>query len=126
MTKEKVEMLKRMKIKRVHFAWDRYEDKKIVVPKFKMFSEMTGWDHRKMSVYMLCNFNTTFEQDLERVYTLRDMGYSPFVMLYDKEHLSEGNRLRHLQRWVNNCIIFRSCEKFEDFDNRKRKRTGGK
>lgn len=115
MTEEKAKMLKQMKIKQVHFAWDRYEDKKEIVPKFKMFAKSTGWDYRKMAVYILCNFDTTFEQDLERIYTLRDMGYNPYVMLYDKEYIPQGHRLRHLQRWVNNRIIFRTCKKFEDY-----------
>ena len=44
MTEEKAEMIKRIKVKNIHFAWDRYEDKDKIVPKFKMFSELTGWD----------------------------------------------------------------------------------
>ena len=116
MTEEKAEMIKRIKTKNIHFAWDRYEDKKKIVPKLKMFKEYTGYDYRKLTVYMLCNFDTTFEQDLERVYLLRDLGYNPYVMLYDKEHIPTGHRLKHLQRWVNNRIIFRTCEKFEEFD----------
>lgn len=116
MTQEKAEYIKRMKIKRIHFAWDRYEDKEKIIPKFK---EITGWERRKMGVYVLCNFNTTFEQDLERVYTLRDLGYAPYVMLYDKQNIPAGHRLKHLQRWVNNRIIFNSCKRFEDFDIRK-------
>lgn len=116
MTEEKAEMIKRIKTKNIHFAWDRYEDKEKIVPKLKMFKEYTGYDYRKLTVYMLCNFDTTFEQDLERVYLLRDLGYNPFVMLYDKEHIPTGHKLKHLQRWVNNRIIFRTCEKFEEFD----------
>ncbi len=116
MTEEKAEMIKRIKTKNIHFAWDRYEDKEKIVPKLKMFKEYTGYDYRKLTVYMLCNFDTTFEQDLERVYLLRDLGYNPYVMLYDKEHIPTGHRLKHLQRWVNNRIIFRTCEKFEEFD----------
>lgn len=115
MTDEKAEYIKQMKIKQIHFAWDRYEDKEIIVPKFKMFAELTKWDYRKMSVYCLCNFNTSFDQDLERVYTLRDLGYSPYVMLYEKEKLPEGHKLRHLQRYVNCRWIFRSCGSFEDY-----------
>lgn len=116
MTEEKAEMIKRIKTKNIHFAWDRYEDKEKIVPKLKMFKEYTGYDYRKLTVYMLCNFDTTFEQDLERVYLLRDLGYNPYVMLYDKEHIPTGHKLKHLQRWVNNRIIFRTCEKFEEFD----------
>ena len=68
MTDEKAGYIKRMKIKQVHFAWDRYEDKEKIVPQFKRFKEITQWDYRKLGVYVLCNFNTTFEQDLDRVY----------------------------------------------------------
>ena len=119
MTDEKAEYIKRMKIKQVHFAWDRYEDKEKIVPQFKRFKEITQWDYRKLGVYVLCNFNTTFEQDLDRVYTLRELGYNPYVMLYEKDKLPAGHRLKLLQRWVNNRIIFRSCKKFEEYDGRK-------
>ena len=115
MTDEKAEYLKQMKIKQIHFAWDRYEDKDIIVPKFKKFAELTGWNYRKMTVYCLCNFNTTFEQDLERIYTLRDLGYSPYVMLYEKDKIPVGHKLRKLQRYVNSRAIFRSCNSFEDY-----------
>lgn len=115
MTEEKAEMLKQMKIKQVHFAWDKYEDKEIVVSRFRAFKEITGWDKRKLGVYVLTNFNTTFDQDLERVYTLRDLGYSPYVMIYDKQNVPRGHDLRRLQRWVNSRVAFSAVEKFEDF-----------
>lgn len=115
MTSEKAEYLKQMRIKQIHFAWDRYEDKDIVVPKLKEFQKNTGWGYGKMTVYCLCNFDTTFEQDLERIYTLRDIGYSPYVMLYDNDKLPKGHRLKKLQRYVNNRFIFRSCKSFEDY-----------
>ncbi len=115
MTNEKIEYIKRMKIKQIHFAWDRYEDKEIIVPKFKMFAESTNWDHRKMSVYCLCNFDTTLEQDLERIYTLKDLGYSPYVMLYGKEKIPPGHIMRKLQRWCNMRTVFRTVDKFENY-----------
>lgn len=115
MTEEKAEMLKQMKVKQVHFAWDKYEDKEIVVPKFKQFKEITQWDKRKLSVYVLTNFNTTHEQDLERIYTLRELGYWPYVMVYDKEHLPKGHITRKLQRWVNMRAVFETIPKFEDY-----------
>lgn len=115
MTEQKAEMLKQMKVKQVHFAWDKYEDKDIVVPKFKQFKEITQWDKRKLSVYVLTNFNTTHEQDLERIYTLRDLGYWPYVMIYDKEHLPKGHITRRLQRWVNMRAVFEKITRFEDY-----------
>lgn len=119
MTEEKAEMIKRIKIKNIHFAWDRYEDKDKIVPKFKMFSELTGWDRRKMTVYVLTNFDTTIEQDLERIYTLRKLGYWPYVMIYDKEHTKPTDTVRKLQRWVNMRAIFESTPRFEDYQKRK-------
>ena len=119
MTEEKTEMIKRIKIKNIHFAWDRYEDRDKIVPKFKMFSELTGWDRRKMTVYVLTNFDTTIEQDLERIYTLRELGYWPYVMIYDKEHTKSTDTARKLQRWVNMRAIFESTPRFEDYQKRK-------
>ena len=115
MTAEKADMLKRIKVKNLHFAWDRYEDKDKILPKFKMFKMITGIDYRKLGVYVLCNFNTSIEQDLERIYYLRYLGFSPYVMLYNKESIPKGHELRKLQRWVNNRIIFAKCETFEDY-----------
>ena len=119
MTEEKAEMIKRIKIKNIHFAWDRYEDKDKIVPKFKMFSELTGWDRRKMTVYVLTNFDTTIGQDLDRIYTLRELGYWPYVMIYDKEHTKSSDTVRKLQRWVNMRAIFESTPRFEDYQKRK-------
>ena len=118
MTEEKAEYLKRMKIKRVHFAWDKYEDRDMIVPKFKAFKEITGWDVRKTVVYVLVGFNTTLEQDLERIYTIRDLGYWPFVMIYEKEKLPPRHILKQLQRWVNMRAVFQTVAKFEDYLNK--------
>ena len=115
MTKEKAELIKQMKIKELHFAWDRYEDKDIIVPKFKMFKEITQIDIRKLIVFVLCNFDTTIEQDLERIYTLRDLGYWAYVMLYDKEHIPKNSKLRKMARWVNMRSVFATVPKFEDY-----------
>ena len=115
MTDEKAEYIKRMKIKQIHFAWDKYEDKDMIIPKFEAFKEITGWDKRKLPVYVLCNFNTTHEQDLERIYTLRELGYWPYVMIYEKEKLPKGHVTRRLQRWVNMRAIFENVTRFEDY-----------
>ncbi len=70
---------------------------------------------RKTGVFVLTNFNTTLEQDLERIYTLRDMDYNPYVMIYDKEHTMPGDPVRRLQRWVNNRKIFKTEPRFENY-----------
>lgn len=115
---EKAEYLKQIKVKQVHFAWDRYEDKNIIIPKFKELKEILGWDKRKLPVYVLTNFNTTFEQDLERVYLLKDLGYWPYVMIYNKQNTKPSDLVRKLQRWVNNRTIFESCKSFEEYNKK--------
>lgn len=121
MTEQKAEMLKKIKVKTVHFAWDRYEDKKIVLKKLEMFKRMTNWDRRKMVVYVLCGDREkeVLRTDLERIYTLREMGYWPYVMLYDKENIPKGHKLRKLQRWVNNRFIWERVDTFEEYLSRK-------
>lgn len=115
MTEEKAEHIKRMKIKQIHFAWDKYEDREMIVPKFDEFKRITEWDKRKLGVYVLTNFNTTHEQDLERIYTLRELGYWPYVMIYEKEKLPRGHITRKLQRWVNMRAIFENVPRFEEY-----------
>lgn len=115
MTDKKAAYIKKMKIKQIHFAWDRYEDREKILPLFRIFKELTGWDYRKMTVYVLCGYNTTLEQDLERIYTLRDLGYSPYIMIYDKYKRKRKDDLVRLQRWVNSRFAFAACKRFEDY-----------
>ena len=116
MTPEKIELLNKIKMREIHFAWDRYEDKDIILPKLEEFARLSKKKitPRNSIVYTIVNFDTTFEQDLERVYTLRKMGYWAYIMIYDKEHCDK--RYKRLQRWVNNRFIFSKCEKFEDYE----------
>lgn len=116
MTAEKAEYIRQIKVKTVHFAWDRYEDKEMIIPRFKSFKEITGWGRDRLIVYCLTNYDTTLEQDLERVYTLRDMGYSPDVRIYEKYSLPKGHILIKLQRYVNSQPIFNTVKRFDDYD----------
>lgn len=115
MTEEKAEALKHIKTKRIHFAFDRYEDADEILPRLKVFRDRTNIRPRDIVVYVLCGFDTTLEQDLERIYKIREIGFSPYVMLYDKEHIPKRDNLRRLQRWVNARQAFWSTERFEDY-----------
>lgn len=115
MTEEKAELLKQIKIRHIHFAYDRYEDKEMIEPRFRKLKKITGWTRNKVVVYVLCGFNTTMEQNLERIMFLRGLDFQPYVMLYDKENIPKGHELRKLQRWVNNNILFWSCPTFEEY-----------
>lgn len=115
MTEEKALMLDRIRIKEIHFAWDRYEDKDKVLPKLKLYAEVSKHSPHAHNaiVYTLVNFSTTLEEDLDRIYTLRDLGYWAYVMIYDKEHCDPIYKA--LSRWVNNRFVFAKVDRFEDY-----------
>lgn len=124
LTEENIEIIKRIKLKMIHFAWDNVEDEKMIVPKLRLFKEKTGIDKRKCTVYVLTNFNSTLQEDLYRVYKIRDMGMAPYIMIYEKQ--TAPQIIRDLQNWVNNRIIWYSNET-ATFENYKRShRTKGR
>lgn len=100
-----------MRIKGLHFAWDNPKDD--LEGKFRNFANGFRRKSNIGTVYCLTNFNSTMEENLYRIYTLRDMGYDPYVMVYDKPHAPK--EIKQLQRWCNNKIIFKSCKRFEDY-----------
>ena len=108
-----IEDINHMKIKRLHFAWDNPKDD--LEGKFRMFAERFRRKTNIGTVYCLTNFNSTMEENLYRIYTLRDIGYDPYVMIYNKPDAPK--EIRHLQRWCNNKLIFKSVPRFEDYKN---------
>lgn len=106
-----IELIKRMKIDCLHFAWDNPDDD--LLPKFKDVAGELNLPIRKLKAYVLTNFNTTHEQDLYRIYSLRDVGVDPYVMIYDKYNAPKITR--RLQRWCNNKIIFRAEPNFKNY-----------
>lgn len=138
MTDDVIDKIKQIKLKMLHFAWDRDNQSDLIIRNLEAFKKATNIDYRQARVYVLTNYETTFEFDLYRVYKLKELGYDPYIMIYDKQKFvnKKTNRMypmhqllkqftldqiKHfkkvwkLQRWVNNKFIFRSCEKFEDY-----------
>lgn len=113
LTEEKVKAIKRIHMKYYHFAWDQPKDEQKIVPKLKMFIDVIKPNKRNVIVYCLVNFDSTLEEDFHRIYTLREIGISPYVMIYDKEHCD--SIYRKIQRWVNAPQLFWSTPKFEDY-----------
>lgn len=119
LTPERVEMLNEIKLSTIHFAWDDYRQKDLVLRGLKMFAD--GYKKplaksHKAQVYVLTNYDTTPEQDLERIYTLRDLGFEPYVMVYDKVHAAPF--YKSLQRWVNMRAIFHRVPTFEEYNKK--------
>lgn len=101
------ELLNQVKVKMLHFAWDNPRED--LTPHFKRFDALTKIkNRRRREVYVLTNFDSTFEEDMYRIYTLRELNYDAYVMIYNK---SGAPRItRDLQRWCNNRILFHSTE----------------
>ena len=99
-------------MKYVHLAWDRPEDD--LESDFERFARL----YKRKSpvykeVYVLVNFNSTLDQDFHRIYTLRRLGFDPYIMIYDKEHAA--HIYKRIARWVNCRPIRRNCPRFEDY-----------
>ena len=112
-----IALINRVKVREIHFAWDNPKDD--LRPYFEHYKRFAKHKpHGEFgTVYCLTNFGSTMEEDLYRIYTLRELGYAPYVMIYDKPNAPR--ELRLLQRWCNNRIIFKSCPRFEDYDPKK-------
>ena len=111
-TRDNVALLNHVRVKAVHFAWDNPDVD--LTPYFRRFLELSNIKSaRRRRVYVLTNYGSTHEQDLYRVKTLRDMGYDPYVMVYERP--TAPKITRHLQRWVNNKRIFYTVRDFSNY-----------
>lgn len=119
-TEEIAEMLSRAKTKRVHFAFDLMKNEKAIINGLKTFKEITKMHINKTIVYILTNYDTTIEQDLYRLYKVKELGFLPDIRIYRKP--TAPQILKDLQRWCNNRFLFRSCD-FMDYVPRKDGKT---
>ena len=117
MTERKAEMLSQIKTKAIHFAWDRIEDGEMIKPKFETFRKHSKINPHALQVYVLIGDREPklLESDLHRVYWLRDHGYAPYVMIYEKYKLKRGNEMLAFQRYVNNRFVFWKLKSFEEY-----------
>ena len=109
LTKDNIELINRINVKNLHFAWDFMKEEKSVLMGGELYrrnarKKMSG--HGYATVYVLTNFDTSHEEDLYRVNVLRSMEMEPYIMIYDKPHAPKITK--HLQRYVNNRFIFYS------------------
>lgn len=119
-TREIAELLKSVKTKRVHFAFDLMKNEQAIIDGLRRYKEVTQIPDNKAIVYILTNYDTTIEQDLYRLEKVRELGYLPDIRVYRKP--SAPQILKDLQRWCNNRLLYRSCE-FMDYVPRKDGKT---
>lgn len=87
LNEEKAEALARTKfVKQIHFAFDLPEHEDIVRSGVALLKKV-GIKLDKITFYVLCGFNTTSQQDINRVQILRELGVLPFVMKYHSKSI---------------------------------------
>lgn len=117
MNEEQAYWLNRLKLKSgVHIAWDLpqidlTDNLKAMVKHIKPY---------KITCYVLVGFNSTIEQDLFRLETLKSLGILPFVQPYrDFENKRCPSQYeKDIARWANRAWLFKSMD-FKDFSPRK-------
>ncbi len=98
MTEEKAEALaKTTHSAQVHIAWDLIKNERVVMEGIKIMLRYMGAS--RIMCYMLIGFNTSEEEDMYRFRKLREIGISPYVMVYNNR--KDNPWLRHFPRWVN-------------------------
>jgi hypothetical protein len=87
------------------FAWDKYNDGNLIEKGIKICND-AGIPCRHMQFFVLIGFDTTHEQNLERVMYLKSKGAMPFVMPYNKDDPYQ----KSFARWVNHRATFKSTD----------------
>ena len=98
------ELLSKVKTKMIHFAFDDIKQEKGIVKGLKLYKEISNIPENKTGVYILTHYNTTHQQDLYRVKVVQELGYRPYIMIYNKNTAPQITK--DLQRWANNKLIY--------------------
>lgn len=143
LNEEVIEALRRIKVRDYHFAWD--DPRENLIQKFAEFKESGLKNPNQVGVYVLVNYWSTHFEDLYRIYTLRAMGFMPFVMIYDKQKFVDSNGrwlkgvekkytreemvhfkvCQHMQRWCGNRKIIKTSPNFEEYEQFKKWKEDG-
>ena len=93
-----------VKKKTVHFAFDSMKNEQSIIRGLHNYRHFNKAANE--SVYILTNFNTTFDEDLYRICEVQNEGFLPDIRIYRKQ--TAPRFLIDLQRWCNNRILYRS------------------
>lgn len=109
-------LISRLKMPMAHFAFDLMKNEKQILNGLKLFAKHFKKGERNKRVYILTNYNTTLQEDLYRVRKVKELGYTPYVMIYRKG--THSRFLTDLQRWSNNMFLHQATT-FENYIPRK-------
>lgn len=104
MTDEIAKQLKKTKFvdQQIRFAWDNIDDEDAILNGISMLKDAGINTRRNVSFYVLCGYDTTFEEDMYRVMKLRENRCHAFVMKYHENDM----RLNHFARWADKRELF--------------------
>lgn len=117
-TKETADLLARMKLKTPHFAMDSMESIEAVKRGLRYYVDACKrikgkWNWRNAKVFCLTNFNTTHQQDMQRIEAIQECECWPYVMIYNKP--SAPSITRRLQRWTNGVAAYSTTKDFNEY-----------
>jgi hypothetical protein len=101
LTPEAVDLMKSIRHHEYRFAFD---SPKMIDSVDKAITLLQAQGINRCSWYVLCGFDTTFEEDLFRLNYLRERNQNAFVQRYRRAKPDE--RLTALARWANQHSIF--------------------
>lgn len=112
------ELLAGMKLSMVHFAMDTMSSidavKRGISLYVSAYKRLRGrWNWRYAKVFCLTNFDTTHEQDMQRIKAIQECECQPYVMIYNKN--SAPSITRRLQRWTNNTRLYAIFSDFAEY-----------
>lgn len=105
--------LKRINTKMWHFAFDFMKNEDEILRGLKVFTDTVNPSQRRCSVYILTNYDTTFEEDYYRIKKVQELGLMPDVRIYRKG--TAPQIIRDLQRWANNRFLYYSTPDFMQY-----------
>lgn len=94
----------------IHFAWDGPAQDRHIERGIAVLNE-AGIKPYRLMFYVLVGHSTSREYDMHRIMELHRMGANPYVMPFDRKDPYQ----RHLARWCNNKVIFKSTT-FDDYE----------
>jgi hypothetical protein len=112
--KDNARLLNKIIKSNVHFAFDSMKNEKRIIEGLRIYKDNVkmGTSDGEKSVYVLTNYDTTFEEDWYRITKIRELGFSPYIMIYRKP--SSNKLYKYLQRWCNNRRLYNSSD-FKDY-----------
>jgi ParB/RepB/Spo0J family partition protein len=108
MTEDIAQLINRMKLDMVHFAFDNVKHESSVIRGLETFKKHYKGGDRNLRVYVLTNFDSTLTEDWHRVCAVRKCSYYPYVMIYQKG--THPQFLTDLARWANNPRLYRTTD----------------